>query len=215
MIDHACQSPARVGPSSRPVSRSLAMVAGAVLVSASIVGCSNEGADGFPSRTVEMNASEQQYFQTEAALTAAADIVVVGEVTAVTPTRIGGSEGDSPLQVVRVDLKVRDILKGEPEDIVGFEWLAWTLTDDNQPDSRLIINGLDTPRVGEVLVVWLEALPIDEIEGADAPSHGLVSFDGILRVEVGGLSTTLEGADRLAYRLADLGLERLIADVRA
>jgi hypothetical protein len=170
--------------------------------------------EGVPTDTVTMQASELHHFDTLSEMTQASDLVIEGTINEIVPFKLEEGSGDQPgLQLVSIVTVIDEVMKGEAEGKVTFGWNGWDVAADGTIGPRRVFNGVDIPLPDQRYVLFLAKLTDAERTTADYPIYGLISFDGILRVEDDDLLTTIEG-DRLAHDLAALSSTELSQQIR-
>ncbi len=199
----------------------LAVLAGAVAMML-VPACSSgerSPADGSPSEEVVvqgepyyMSAVDKAYYQTLAELFNAAEVVVVGEVVKVEPGVILSGAGVHPDEegfpqmgviTVRVDQLLRGAVKGSTATVHRESFL--NEAGELRP---LILEGFGPDRVGNKVLWFLEQRP-DWPEGI----YEMVSFDGLLYIEDGMITTPRSGEDTLAHETAGRSAADVIAEL--
>jgi hypothetical protein len=170
-----------------------------------LAGCGSVPAD--VAGVIEMHASEHFYPESLAEMATASDLVVVGEVVSVEPGRIMEGEagtGDGRIQVLIVSVAPEETVLGDSNSAISFEILGREITASGEPGRAVVVNGLHAPKEGERYLLFLTT------EGSGG-THGLVSYDGLLRIVDDRISTTLAGEGRVAHDLSGTPVSQVLA----
>ena len=197
-----------------PSIRTIAHRATSIVVSVLVVGCGSANttnetpyADSGAGAPVVVSAIDKAYFQSVPDMAAAAELIVVGQVTKVSlaSSPVGAAEGeDSFPQMALNTVAVTKVIKGPSVDeiVVGqysFEWVAGELRD-------VALDGLLPSREGDTVLLFLVAAPESEWEWE------AVSLDGMLWLKGDSIiSTILPG--RFASSLNGRPLDTVLAEV--
>jgi hypothetical protein len=161
-----------------------------------------------------MSAVDKAYYQSLEEMYKASEIVLVGEVVEVEPGEILSGVGVHPdeegfpqmgVMTVRVDELLRGSLKGSTVTVVRESFL----NDDGELDP-LILEGFGAEQVGNDVVWFLEQRP-----GRSDEVYEMISFDGLLYIEDGVISTPRAGEGTLAHQTAGRSADEVIDELRA
>ncbi|HHC08365.1 MAG TPA: hypothetical protein ENK55_06580 [Actinobacteria bacterium] len=171
---------------------------------------------------LRISATEPVRYATLREVAAASSVVVEGVVVAVRPHRIVGdaepADGPEPFEayeVSTIDVEVARVLAGTLDgDRVSFPWMTREKLEDGEPGRRVVVNGLPPPEVGDRYLLFLrEILPADaESTGSAPPTHAVVVFESLLRVDRGRLASDYEGG-RFAADLVGRDPAEVVAEV--
>lgn len=160
---------------------------GAAIGALLIAGCSlstTGGEDDAGLETVHLSAVGTPH-QDLADLVADSSLVVVGSVSGAGPSTTIESGGEDIFEIVALRVAIDDVLSPADAtlDEVVIPWEAFKLDDDRDREKAVVINGIETPRIGEKYVFFLEALTEEEKKAFGATTtHELVGLDGIYTV---------------------------------
>lgn len=197
-----------------PSIRTIAYRATSIFVSVLVVGCGTANstdqksyADNAAGAPVVVSAIDKAYFQSVPDMAAAAELIVIGEVTKVSlaSSPVGAGEGeDSFPQMALNTVAVTKVIKGPSVDeiVVGqysFEWVAGELRD-------VALDGLLPSREGDTVLLFLVAAPESEWDWE------AVSLDGMLWIEGNSINSTISPG-RLASSLNGQPLDAVLAEV--
>ena len=157
--------------------------------------------DTLPATVVE---AYEYPFDSLAEQMAACDAVVVGTVVDYENIGLIDQQDDPlPSEYVVLMIEVDQMIQGRTPDTIGMAWEAFLTDGDGNRTARVSRNGIDIPRPGERLLLFL----VDESEGGQAlfgphATHRPINSDGILIVaDDGTLQTEITDPTRLAHSL--------------
>ena len=167
--------------------------------------------DGEP---FSVSATDKAYYQSLEEMYKASEIVIVGEVVDFEPGEFVEPPGVHPdesgfLQMGVITVRVDEILRGKLDgDTVTVERESFMNEDDEL--RPLIFEGFGAERVGNDVLWFLEQRP-----GRPDEVYEMVSFDGLLYIEDGVITTPRAGGDTLAHETSGRTAGDVIAELRA
>jgi len=167
--------------------------------------------DGEP---FSVSATDKAYYQSLEEMYKASEIVIVGEVVDFEPGEFVEPPGVHPdesgfLQMGVITVRVDEILRGKLDgDTVTVERESFMNEDDEL--RPLIFEGFGAERVGNDVLWFLEQRP-----GRPDEVYEMVSFDGLLYIEDGVITTPRAGDDTLAHETSGRTAGDVIAELRA
>ena len=122
----------------------------------------------------------------------AAEVIVVATVTGERPISPGRTDMyPLPEAYLGLQLRVDEVLQGDPGDEIRLAWYAYTLDEDGNSVAANVLNGIPVPHVGDQLVVFLRVADSAFAEALDGfPTHAPVLLDAIGFVENGAVTIT-------------------------
>lgn len=161
--------------------------------------------------TTAGHASEEVY-ASPAALAAASDDVVVGEVTSVVSIGTPDAFQDpNPSEYFILGIRPDVVLKGSPNGDKTIAWEGFITDGEGTRTLRVTRNGVNMPDEGDRLLLFLTPESPDRVAFFEnATTHRVNTLDGILYVDDNDqLVTTLVGTGRPAHQLAGETLDAL------
>lgn len=190
----------QIGPSRSPVVAAL-LIATAIAIVGFVVTFGNDSIE-----TVIVRASEVEHFDSPQDLASRSDLVVVGTVTGIEPSRV--ISGEVATQLVNVSVEVESVLAGRAPDHVSFQWEPGEIDDNGNLTRRYLREGVPAPQIGETYVLFLKEFPSDHAAREPNPStHYLPTVNGILEVDGTTVRSRVDQDAALGHRIADLGIE--------
>jgi len=160
-----------------------------------------------------MSAPDKAYYQSLEEMYGASEIVVVGEVVNVVPGEVLSGGGVHPDEdgfpqmgviTVRVDEQLRGTLDSATVTVVRESSL-----NEGGELRPLILEGFRGERVGNKVLWFLE-----QSAGRGVGVYEMISFDGLLYIEDGVITTPRAGDGTLAHRTAGRSASEVIAELR-
>lgn len=114
-----------------------------------------------------------------------------------------------------IDVEVSRVLAGTLDvDRVSFPWMTREVLESGEPGRRVVVNGLPPPEVGDRYLLFLrELVPADaESTGSAPPTHAVVAFESLLRIDRGRLASDYEGG-RFVAGLVGRDPAQVVAEV--
>ena len=161
-----------------------------------------------------VSATDKASYQSLEEMYKASEIVIVGEVVDFEPGEFVEPSGVHPdesgfLQMGVITVRVDEILRGKLDgDTVTVERESFMNEDDEL--RPLIFEGFGAERVGNDVLWFLEQRP-----GRPDEVYEMVSFDGLLYIEDGVITTPRAGDDTLAHETSGRTAGDVIAELRA
>jgi hypothetical protein len=150
---------------------------------------SDPGRPDLPTRAIDVDDGTFDSLET---MTAAADVIVVGTVTAETSLgRPSGGSEPNAVEYLGLTISVETALKGGSVEQVRLGWGAYTTDDTGVRTAENTYNGIPVPHIGDQLVLYLR--PVDQQFAdllGDFPTHAPLALDGVAFADDGIITIT-------------------------